>query len=241
MEPLLYVVASLFALYGFVWLVSYWRDGSEQAEPHEVKPDPVLDQQTEPVMPATLKVHDIRDQITRHPSKRYNRRNLNQIRTLIVHHSATTSGSASSFARYHVEHLGWPGIAYHYVIDKDGRINQTQDLETISYHVSGQNSRAVGICCVGHYDLQTPPPAQLQSLVLLLKALKMKLPGVAIRGHRDYSPKTCPGNNFPLAEVVRKVNSPTTNTPGLPASGNGTSGALALLPIGAALLWYLNK
>lgn len=248
MAPLLYVVAGLIVLYLLVWWTSSWRDRElERSEPENdlppkiIEPDPQPDQQQETDMAANVKVYDIRNDLTRHATKRYGRRGLGQIETLIVHHSATTSGSATAFARYHVNNLGWPGIAYHYVIDKDGRINQTQDLETISWHVSGQNTRAVGVCCVGHYDQQTPPRAQLDSLVLLLKALKTKLPGVEIRGHRDYSAKTCPGNNFPLEEVVRKVNSPTTNTPGLPTSGNGTSVVLALLPIGAALLWYLNK
>lgn len=200
-------------------------------------------------MPATLRIKDLRNSITRHPSKRFGKRSLTRINKLIVHHSATTSGSAAAFARYHVNSLGWPGIGYHFVIDKDGTINQTNGLDDVSYHVSGQNTASVGVCCVGHYDQQDPPRAQLDSLVLLLKYLKGTLPGVTIKGHRDYSSKTCPGNLFPLSSVIAAVNRPGSTPNTAPASapnsgpipgGAAGAGALLLLPIGAALWWFLK-
>ncbi|WP_209123684.1 hypothetical protein [Alkalihalobacillus sp. BA299] len=46
--------------------------------------------------------------------------------------SATKTGSADAFARYHVNSLGWPGIGYHYVVDKEGSISWCHDLEVVS-------------------------------------------------------------------------------------------------------------
>ena len=69
----------------------------------------------------------------------------------MIHHSATDDGSPEAYARYHVQTRGWPGIGYHFVIQKDGGIYQTNRLDTISYHVSGQNTNSIGICGTGKW------------------------------------------------------------------------------------------
>lgn len=192
--------------------------------------------------PEPMAIANITTQLTRHPTKRFPTRSLSDVELLIVHHSATTSGSAEAFAQYHVRNLGWPGIGYHFVVDKDGSVRQTNALTSVSYHVKNQNTRAIGICCVGHYDQQTPPEAQLRSLISLLKLLKNRLPGVSIRGHRDFSAKSCPGRNFPLDEVVRKVSTPQPPSPSAPSTSSAAAtGSMILLPIGVAVLWLLNR
>lgn len=151
-----------------------------------------------------LQVRNITGKLKKHRSKNYGRRKLEQIDNAAVHHSATNSGTPEAYARYHVDSNGWPGIGYHFVIQKDGTIYQTNDLETVSYHVSSHNTRSIGICLTGNYDTQTPPQIQLDQCAFLIAALRNKLPQpLEISGHRDFSTKTCPGNNVDMAYIKR--------------------------------------
>ncbi|MBM7659541.1 peptidoglycan hydrolase-like protein with peptidoglycan-binding domain [Bacillus mesophilus] len=148
-----------------------------------------------------MEIIDKRNSLPTHPSKRYRRRSLSAIKNIAIHHSATTSGSAESFARYHVNTLEWPGIAYHYVVDKDGTISLCHDLEVVSYHVGNSNYRAVGICMVGDFRTQQLTEAQktaTQNLVLsLLDVLTVDIDDVW--GHQEfpgYEWKPCPSINM---------------------------------------------
>ncbi|WP_456275664.1 peptidoglycan recognition protein family protein [Bacillus sp. AK128] len=148
-----------------------------------------------------MEIIDKRNSLPTHPSKRYRRRSLTAIKNIAIHHSATTTGSAESFARYHVNTLEWPGIAYHYVVDKDGTISHCHDLEVVSYHVGNSNYRAVGICMVGDFRTQQLTEAQktaTQNLVLtLLDVLTIEVADVW--GHQEfpgYEWKPCPSINM---------------------------------------------
>jgi N-acetylmuramoyl-L-alanine amidase len=148
-----------------------------------------------------MEIVDKRNSLPTHPSKRYRRRTLSAIKNIAIHHSATTTGGAKSFARYHVNSLDWPGIAYHYVVDKDGVINYCHDLEVISYHVGNSNSRAIGICMVGDFRTQQLTDTQkraTQNLVTsLLDVLTIEVDDVW--GHQEfprYEWKPCPSINM---------------------------------------------
>lgn len=126
----------------------------------------------------------------------YYKRSLSRIEFIVLHHSGTETGTAENFARYHVNTRKWPGIAYHYVIYKDGTINQTNHLDTLSYHCKGKNSISVGICLVGDMDKENPTKAQMQALVytvhVIRNALSKNIPVVPHRAHVETS---CPGGN----------------------------------------------
>lgn len=153
-----------------------------------------------PSQKAALSIRNIVDDLPKSATQSYSTRNLSQINKIVVHHSATTSGTAESYARYHVDTRGWPGIGYHFVIDQDGTINQTNWLETVSYHTGNNNTSSIGICLTGNFDIQQPFPAQMASLNALISHLKNQLgQNLQVYGHRDYSTKTCPGNNIALS------------------------------------------
>jgi N-acetylmuramoyl-L-alanine amidase len=141
----------------------------------------------------------------------YKRRQLGTIRKIAVHHSATKTGSAEAFARFHTEHNGWPGIGYHYVVEKDGTVKKTNNLSTVSYHVGQSNRIAVGVCFTGHYDIDTPPDVQLEAGAQLIAELMRGLPWLTtddIWGHTHfpgYAKKSCPGTRFPLARLKQIV------------------------------------
>jgi N-acetylmuramoyl-L-alanine amidase len=146
-----------------------------------------------------IKIWDKVEELARHASKMYAKRSTHSIKKIIVHHSATTSGSAEAYARHHVQNLGWPGIGYHFVIEKNGQVKQTNDLDTVSYHTSGQNTGSVGIVMTGNFDIQKPTEAQERSLAQLINHLRRTLgSGLKVHGHREFSSKSCPGKNVDL-------------------------------------------
>lgn len=115
---------------------------------------------------------------------------------IAIHHSLTKVGSSAAFANYHAGTLGWPGVAYHFVIKKDGTIEWNHNLGVKSYHVGNSNKFAVGICVVGDFRSEKPTEAQKDSLALLVAALKGDMPNYKrTRGHNEfpgYSWKACP-------------------------------------------------
>ena len=95
---------------------------------------------------------DIRESLFRHPRRTYSYRPLEAIRKVAVHHSLTRTGRTGSIARYHVQTHGWPGIGYHFVIEKDGDLMWCNDLRVKSYHLGQSNYHAVGICLLGDFQ-----------------------------------------------------------------------------------------
>ncbi|ASJ54395.1 N-acetylmuramoyl-L-alanine amidase [Brevibacillus formosus] len=146
------------------------------------------------------RVTDVRASLPRHKTLRYGRRKLSDIRSAAIHHSATLNGSPEAFARYHVNTNGWPGIAYHFVIQKDGVIYWCNDPETISYHVGNSNRHALGICLVGDFRTQKPTPEQLDAANRLIQHLQVQIPTMKqVFGHQEYPGyawKNCPA--FPM-------------------------------------------
>lgn len=149
--------------------------------------------------PAWLK--DLRPSLPVHPSRRYDRRQLSQIREIIVHHTAgPDTQTPEAIARYHVQpgnHIcadGCPGIGYHFLIDSRGTAYQVNDLENVSYHVSGHNTTGIGISLIGTFDDAAPAQAQYQTLIRLIRWINRKLGRyLEIHGHREFSNKSCPG------------------------------------------------
>lgn len=126
---------------------------------------------------------------------------MRKITEIIVHCTATPEGrdvSVNTIRRWHVSDNGWSDIGYHYVIALDGTVNTGRPLERPGAHCAGHNARSIGVCYVGglapdgHTPRDTRTPSQRRALLTLLRELKKKYPGAAIRGHRDYSYKACP-------------------------------------------------
>ncbi|WP_141385500.1 peptidoglycan recognition protein family protein, partial [Brevibacillus brevis] len=133
------------------------------------------------------RVMDVRTSLPRHKTLRYGRRKPSDIRSAAMHHSATKSGTPEAFAGYHVTTNGWPGIAYHFVIQKDGVIYWCNDPETISYHVDNSNRHALGICIVGDFRTQQPTAAQLDAANRLIQHLQVQIPTMKqVLGHQEY-------------------------------------------------------
>ncbi len=144
---------------------------------------------------------DYRERLKTHVTKRFGSRPLSAITHIAIHHSLTKTGSAESFARYHVNDNNWPGIGYHFVIGKDGIVKWCHDLEVRSYHVGNSNRIAVGVCMVGDFRSQELLEKQLKPTLALVKWLmrELSVPIDNVWGHSQfpgYDWKACPVINM---------------------------------------------
>lgn len=139
---------------------------------------------------------DLRGKLPTHKTKKYSTRKLTDIRSIAIHHSLTLTGSPEAFATYHVNTNGWPGIAYTFVVQRDGIVYKCWDPEKITYHVGNSNKHAIGICMVGDFRTQQPTPEQYQATLELVRQLQKVIPSAQqIKGHNEYpgySWKSCP-------------------------------------------------
>ena len=98
---------------------------------------------------------------------------------------------------------GWPGIGYHFVIEDDGIIYQTNYLDTVSYHTGtyapgDENRWSVGIALEGSFTDYPPPRVQQDAAKALVAYLKDLLNITEIYGHREMpgAATQCPGNTY---------------------------------------------
>ena len=146
---------------------------------------------------------------------------MNRWEGILIHHSASDSGSAAQFDKWHKQQ-GWDGLGYHFVIDNgrggtDGRVEvgyRWRDQLTGAHCRQASrddnywNEHTIGICLVGNFEQHTPTPAQYESLAQLTHFLQRRynIPTYKIRGHRDIVSSTaCPGRNFSFAELHRRL------------------------------------
>lgn len=118
---------------------------------------------------------------------------------LFVHCSATKPTmdiGVREIRQWHKEQ-GWLDVGYHFVIRRDGTVEEGRDIEAVGSHVKDHNHNSLGICLVGGVDESNKfkanfTPSQIRSLRTLLDGLKVKYPSAAIRAHHDVAPKACP-------------------------------------------------
>lgn len=153
-------------------------------------------------------MRSIAEQLPRHPSLRYEIREVSQISHLAVHHTATPpTVTPQRIAELHVNadpsrgKEAWPGIGYHYFIHPDGSIEQVNPLEIVSYHVYRHNQHSVGIVFAGSFmNGKIPTSAQIRAGAHLLAWLmqELKIPLARVWGHQEFPDNmtVCPGSEW---------------------------------------------
>lgn len=126
---------------------------------------------------------------------------MRKIEEIIVHCSATPPSmriGAEEIRQWHLER-NWNDIGYHFVIRRDGSLENGRPIEETGAHAKGHNTGSVGVCLVGGVDENGKPDAnftlsQYIRLVEVINFLKAEYPDITkVSGHRDYSPlKACP-------------------------------------------------
>ena len=85
------------------------------------------------------------------------------------------------------------------------KINQTNELDTISYHTKDHNTASIGISLSGNLSKHAPTVQQMESLVALIKEVKSKIgQNIQVRGHRELQATECPGKLMDM-EVIRNL------------------------------------
>lgn len=121
-------------------------------------------------------------------------RDLSEIDTLIIHHTAISEDVSA--ARIDEEHkkIGWACIGYHYLIHKNGSIEKCRKNNMIGAHCQGYNSTSIGIALGGNFEKEKPTEEQLEALKGLIAALCVAYPNIkAVQGHCHYLATACPG------------------------------------------------
>jgi N-acetylmuramoyl-L-alanine amidase len=126
---------------------------------------------------------------------------LGTIKYLTIHCAATPEGrdeKASTISQWDIDRFGQ--VSYHYVVELDGTVVNTLSDTLKGAHVGGHNTGNVGVCYVGGVakDAKTPKdtrtPAQKEALRSIVAKYREKVPGLVVRGHRDWPDvsKACP-------------------------------------------------
>ena len=134
--------------------------------------------------------------------------NLSKVTGIALHHMANPTWSVKDTESYHVNTNGWSAIGYNYWIGFDGTIYEGRGLN-LGAHVAGANSISIGIGFQGNFQsgtnvaLSTMTDSQFNSGVELIEYLKAKIPSInKVGGHKDFGASSCPGNTFPLDEMI---------------------------------------
>ena len=143
---------------------------------------------------------------------------------IVLHHSATPSGSFTEFDQFHREKRGWDECGYHFVIGNgsgsgDGQIEVGSRWPTQKHGAHCKhpdhpeyNSHGIGICLVGNLEERRPTYRQVaatQALVALLRYW-FKIREQRIRTHGQlvnrpgHTGTKCPGRHFPYATIVAR-------------------------------------
>ena len=138
----------------------------------------------------------------------------NKWKYIVVHHSATPSGSAASFDKFHRNKRGWDrGLGYHFVIG-NGHGSRNGLVET-GHRWTGQidgahagsaeyNQHGIGVCLVGDFEAGSPTKDQMESLAELVAELQglCDIPSENVILHRHMRDTQCPGSGFPYYELL---------------------------------------
>lgn len=87
--------------------------------------------------------------------------------------------------------MGILSIGYHFIIERDGEVVPCRGIDLIGSHTPGHNMDSIGVCLVGGREeidgdgVDNFTEAQRTSLLELLHDLRLKYPGVKLKGHTE--------------------------------------------------------
>lgn len=127
-----------------------------------------------------------------------------KIDTIIIHCAATKPSmdiGAAEITRWH-RARGFFTIGYHYVIRRNGDIENGRPLEQAGAHAQGHNETSIGICMVGGIDDKGKAQnnftdAQWKTLKSLVISLVQEHGSLKIIGHNEVANKACPSFSVP--------------------------------------------
>jgi hypothetical protein len=152
-----------------------------------------------------------RSQWTSAPPNFANINLMNGIDKLTVHHTAGAMNSdawkptANALEGIRGFHAGsaatdrhWADIAYHFAVDRAGRVWQARPLVYQGAHARGHNEHNLGIVLLGDFETQSPSAAQLWSLGAFISFVRTlyQIPLPGIYTHGELGQTSCPGKKL---------------------------------------------
>ena len=122
---------------------------------------------------------------------------MRELNKIVIHCSATHSSmdiGAADIKKWHLD-KGWSDIGYHYVIRRNGAIEEGRPVHIQGAHVKGHNASSIGVCIVGGVGEEPLfdnnfTATQIQVAKCLITTLRYMhaIDPRYVFGHRDLSP-----------------------------------------------------
>lgn len=146
---------------------------------------------------------------------------------IILHHAEASNCSVQDINSWH-KNQGWAGIGYQYLVRKDGSIWRGRPENAQGAHCQGYNTKSIGICAEGKYQSETMPEAQRAAIAELIKNIQQRHGKLPIYGHRDLNSTDCPGKNYPMQDIISRVNNSSAkpHPTGTPKTGDNWTSRL---------------
>ena len=135
---------------------------------------------------------------------------------IVIHHTGNSDYQGNyidddlSAEEIHEIHkgFGWSGIGYHFVIRKDGTIEQGRPLWSQGAHAQGENWHTVGIHVCGNFEVAYPTAEQIERLSYLVgyvaEEYGIECTADGVKGHCDFMATACPGRNlYDILQTIR--------------------------------------
>ncbi|GAF14177.1 hypothetical protein JCM19046_4150 [Bacillus sp. JCM 19046] len=171
-------------------------------------------------------IHDLRDETP----KRATKRNVNDITTIVRHHSATAQGDFWSFWNNRWKDLGWQTGGYAEIILRDGSVQLCYDPDMVTNGASGANGYSYHICLVGNGSFTTLQEQVWEERAAFNMA-RFNIDVDQVKGHGEMPNQAtaCPGINMTqVRDRLRTIGGP----------GNDGIGSVRVT---ASSLWVYNQ
>ncbi|MBQ8682266.1 MAG: N-acetylmuramoyl-L-alanine amidase [Selenomonadales bacterium] len=140
-------------------------------------------------------------------SRLENRKATNKI---VIHHTGNptdTDWDAKTINNTH-QNKGWVCIGYHYVVRKDGSIEEGRPHWVKGSHALNHNWDSIGIHVSGNFEIAEPTPEQIESLAMLIGTVchdyGIPINEETVVAHRDLMATACCGENlYKQLDIVR--------------------------------------
>lgn len=128
---------------------------------------------------------------------------LHEIEQITIHHAGSLNGltGPAQFRSWQTWHqaLGWPDIAYHFIVGRDGNVYEGRPYDAVGDTATEYDPTGHFLIVLeGNLSEDVPTAAQLEKTAQIIAwaSLNFDVPVATLSGHRDHAATECPGDNL---------------------------------------------